>query len=119
RCAVGHGVDNKDCPNEKLYFKTGMNLTSTDIDELSGCGRGGQDGYVKAIDMQAGHTYALLVDNFSNGNNGFKIDFGGTGEFEGPTAKIEMTKNLPCTPNQTYTFSAADSKGYTKVEWFF
>lgn len=119
RCTVGHGVDNRDCPNEPLYFKTGMNLTSTDVDELSGCGRGGQDGYVKAIDMIAGHTYALLVDNFSNGNNGFKIEFGGVGEFEGPSAKINLTKNLPCTPDQSYTFTATGSANYTNVEWFF
>ena len=95
RCAVGHGVDNRDCPREPLYFKTGMNLSSTDLSELSGCGRGGQDGYLKYIDIQKGHTYALLVDNFSNGNNGFKIEFGGTGEFVGPQPKINLAKNQP------------------------
>ena len=119
RCAVGHGVDNKDCPTQPLYFKTGMNLTSTDIDELSGCGRPGQDGYVKAIDMIAGRTYALLVDNFSNGNNGFKLEFGGVGEFQGPTAKISVTNSQPCTINQNFTFSSAGSIGYTKVLWTF
>lgn len=119
RCAVGHGVSNTGCPNDPLYFKTGMNLTSTEVDELSGCGRGGQDGYVKAIDMVAGHTYALLVDNFSNGNNGFKIEFGGSGEFEGPSGKINMIKNLPCTSAQSYTFTAMGSANYTNIEWSF
>lgn len=119
RCAVGHGVDNKDCPNEPLYFKTGMNLTSTDLSELSGCGRGGQDGYLKYIDMQQGHTYALLVDNFSNGNNGFKIEFGGLGQFEGPVAKINLAKNQPCTINQNFTFTSTGSANYTRVQWFF
>lgn len=119
RCTVGHGVSNVGCPQDPLYFKTGMNLTSTDIDELSGCGRGGQDGYVKAIDMIAGHTYALLVDNFSNGNNGFKLEFGGTGEFQGPTAKISVTNSQPCTINQNFTFSSAGSAGYTRVLWTF
>ncbi|MES2873977.1 MAG: PKD domain-containing protein [Bacteroidota bacterium] len=119
RCAVGHGVSNANCPRDPLYFKTGMNLTSTDIDELSGCGRGGQDGYVKAIDMVAGNTYALLVDNFSNGNNGFKIEFGGTGEFAGPTAKIGVTASQPCTINQNFTFSSAGSTGFTRVLWTF
>ena len=119
RCAVGHGVSNAECPRDPLYFKTGMNLTSTDIDELSGCGRGGQDGYVKAIDMVAGRTYALLVDNFSNGNNGFKIEFGGIGEFAGPTAKIGVSTNQPCTINQNFTFSSAGSTGFTRVLWTF
>ena len=119
RCAVGHGVDNRDCPTEPLYFKTGMNMTSTDITEESGCGRGGQDGYLKYIDMQQGHTYALLVDNFSNGNNGFKLEFGGTGEFVGPEAKITLTKNFPCSPNQSFTFNSTGSKNFTKAEWNF
>ncbi len=119
RCAVGHGVDNTACPNEALYFKTGMNLTSTDITEESGCGRGGQDGYLKYIDMQQGHTYALLVDNFSNGNNGFKLEFGGTGEFVGPEAKIVLTKNQACSPTQSFTFNNTGSKNYTRAEWNF
>jgi gliding motility-associated-like protein len=119
RCAVGHGVDNRDCPNEPLYFKTGMNMTSTDITEESGCGRGGQDGYLKYIDMQQGHTYVLLVDNFSNGNNGFKLEFGGTGEFVGPEAKIVLTKNQPCSPAQSFTFNNTGSKNYTRAEWNF
>uniref|UniRef100_UPI003782DBB8 gliding motility-associated C-terminal domain-containing protein n=1 Tax=Daejeonella sp. TaxID=2805397 RepID=UPI003782DBB8 len=119
RCAVGHGVDNTACPNEPLYFKTGMNLTSTDISELSGCGLGGQDGYLKYIDMQQGHTYALLVDNFSNGNNGFKLEFGGTGEFKGPIPKINLSKNQPCTVNQNFTFTSNGSANYTRVQWFF
>ena len=119
RCAVGHGVDNRDCPREPLYFKTGMNLSSTDLSELSGCGRGGQDGYLKYIDIQKGHTYALLVDNFSNGNNGFKIEFGGTGEFVGPQPKINLAKNQPCTINQNFTFTSTGSTNYTRVLWYF
>ncbi|MFA5245434.1 MAG: PKD domain-containing protein, partial [Pedobacter sp.] len=119
RCAAGHGVDNRECPTEPLYFKTGMNLTSTDITEESGCGRGGQDGYLKYIDMQQGHIYALLVDNFSNGNNGFKLEFGGTGEFVGPQAKMDVTKVLPCTTGQSFTFSSTGSANYTRAEWAF
>jgi gliding motility-associated-like protein len=119
RCAVGHGVSNTGCPNDPLYFKTGMNLTSTDITEEAGCGGGGQDGYLRFIDMQQGHTYVLLVDNFSNGNNGFKLEFGGTGEFVGPEAKIVLTKNQPCSPNQSFTFNNTGSKNYKTVEWNF
>jgi len=119
RCAVGHGVDNSQCPSEPLYFKTGMNMTSTDITEETGCGRGGQDGYLKYIDMQQGRTYALLVDNYSNGNNGFKLEFGGTGEFVGPEAKIALTKNQACSPGQSFTFNNTGSKNYTRVEWNF
>ena len=48
RCAAGHGVDNTGCPNEPLYFKTGLSTTETDISEASGCGQG-QNGFVKYI----------------------------------------------------------------------
>ena len=119
RCAVGHGVNNDQCPTEPLYFKTGMNMSSTDITEESGCGKGGQDGYLKYVDMQQGHTYALLVDNYSNGNNGFKLEFGGTAEFVGPEAKIDFVKNSPCQANQSFTFNNTGSKNYSRVEWNF
>lgn len=119
RCAAGHGVDNQGCRNDPLYFKTGMNLTSTEFSEESGCGHGGQDGYLKYIDMDQGHVYALLVDNFSNGNNGFKIEFGGSGQFEGPTAKINLTTNKPCTVDQNFTFNNTGSTGYTSLHWTF
>lgn len=121
RCASGHGVTyDSRCPTDPLYFRTGMNMTSTDLREESGCGRGGQDGYIRYIDMIQGHTYALIIDRFTPGNtNGFKLEFGGTGEFVGPEAKIVLTKNLPCSANQSFTFNNTGSKNYSKVEWNF
>ena len=120
RCAAGHGVDNQDCRNEPLYFRTGMNMTSTDLTETTGCGGGGQDGYLRYIDMIQGHTYALIIDRFTPGNtNGFKLEFGGTGEFVGPEAKIVLTKNQPCSPTQSFTFNNTGSKNYNRAEWNF
>ncbi len=63
--------------------KTGLDLLSTDIEENYNCDAG-EDGFVKYIDMQKGHAYALVVNNWSASGNGFSIEFGGTGEFEGP-----------------------------------
>lgn len=119
RCAAGHGVNNSGCPTEPLYFKTGMNMTSTDIAEESGCGPGGQDGYLKYVDLKKGHTYALLVDNYSSGNNGFKIEFGGTSEFEGPEAKINLLTTELCSDNPSYTFTSTGSANFVRVEWDF
>ena len=78
RCAAGSGVS---CTPR--YYLTGANSTSTDLSEQGGCAPN-QDGFVKQIDLIEGHQYALLVDNFSNGNNEFSIAFDGTGEFLGP-----------------------------------
>jgi gliding motility-associated-like protein len=119
RCASGHGVDNTGCPTDPLYFKTGMNLTSSDLQETMGCGSGGQDGYVKFADLKKGHIYALLVDNFSNGNNGFKIEFGGTSEFEGPVGKINLLSTELCISNPNFNFTSTGSANYEKLEWDF
>ncbi|RZK34655.1 MAG: hypothetical protein EOO90_30480, partial [Pedobacter sp.] len=71
RCAAGSGVT---CTPS--YYKTGLSMTETDLTEASGC-PAGQNGFVKYVDLVEGHTYAILIDNFSSGNNGFTLEFGG------------------------------------------
>jgi gliding motility-associated-like protein len=117
RCAAGHGVDNTGCPNEPLYFKTGLSMTETDISEASGCGQG-QNGFVKYIDMVQGHYYALLINNFTSGNNGFTLTFDGTGDFVGPKAAFTVTGGVPCTAGQIFTFTN-QSTNYGQSQWSF
>lgn len=62
---------------------TGLSLSSNDIVENPGCAPA-SDNFVAALDMVAGRTYALVINNFSNTGNGFSIQFGGTGTFLGP-----------------------------------
>ncbi|AFD07984.1 T9SS type B sorting domain-containing protein [Solitalea canadensis] len=113
RCAAGSGVT---C--DPFYNKTGMNLNSTDLREEPGCPPG-QDGFVKYIDMEEGHIYALLVNNFSSGNNGFTIEFGGTGEFQGPEASIKVTAlDPPCGKSQRFKLEA-DVKNGISYKWTF
>ncbi len=112
RCASGSGVT---CT--PFYNQTGLSLTETDLREESGCVPG-QNGFVKFVDMVAGHNYALIIDNFSGGNNGFHIQFDGTTEFVGPTAEIKMDKINPCTFQQSYTFTSLSSN-YNTLKWTF
>lgn len=112
RCAAGSGVN---CLPK--YFVTGLSMDATDINERSGCVNG-QDGMLKFVEAEIGHTYALLIDNFSSGNNGFTISFGGSIEFEGPNAQINMVKNNACTVSQDFTFST-QAKNYTALKWNF
>ena len=65
---------------------TGLNEESTDVSEPPGCNNSSQDNFLAALDMQAGTSYALVINNFTNTGSGFEIDFGGTGEFVGPQA---------------------------------
>ena len=78
RCNATFGGNNVSCGP-----KTGLSLLSTDLEEDLNCDKG-EDGFVKYIDMVAGRAYALVVNNWSASGKGFAIEFGGTGEFEGP-----------------------------------
>ncbi|MGI4727858.1 MAG: PKD domain-containing protein [Janthinobacterium lividum] len=116
RCASGSGIN---CT--PFYNKTGLNLTSTDLVETPGC-VAGQDGFVKYVDMIQGHVYALLINNFTSGSNGFTISFTGsgvtTGTFLGPTAKLDVQINNACTAKPSFTFTNK-STNYTSLKWTF
>jgi len=62
---------------------TGLNLDATDVSENAGCMEN-QDNYLSALGMVAGQSYALGINNFGPGTEGFTIEFGGTGTFAGP-----------------------------------
>ena len=112
RCASGHGIT---C--SPTYYKTGLSMTETDLTESAGCPPG-QNGFVKYVDLQQDHVYALLIDNYSGGNNGFTLEFGGTADFAGPTAEIDVQKLNPCTDSQAYTFESRSSN-FAALKWSF
>ncbi|WP_419802625.1 PKD domain-containing protein [Mucilaginibacter sp.] len=116
RCASGSGTN---CT--PFYNKTGLNLTSTDLTETPGC-VAGQDGFVKYVDMIQGHVYALLINNFTSGSNGFTISFNAsgatTGTFLGPTALLGVQVNNACTATPNFTFTNK-STNYTSLKWIF
>ncbi|MEZ4908461.1 MAG: gliding motility-associated C-terminal domain-containing protein [Saprospiraceae bacterium] len=78
RCNATFGGNYVDCGP-----KTGLSLLSTDIVEDANCDFG-EDGFVKYINMQEGTAYALVINNWTSSGKGFYIEFGGTGEFQGP-----------------------------------
>lgn len=68
---------------------TGLSLSSTDDTEAPGC-QPGNDNFVAPLNMIAGRSYALIVNNFSQSGLGFSIEFGGTGTFLGPSPSFEI-----------------------------
>ncbi|QNR87002.1 gliding motility-associated C-terminal domain-containing protein [Pedobacter riviphilus] len=112
RCAAGSGVD---C--SPRYYITGANSASADLTEHGGCSPD-QDGFVKAVDMIEGHQYALLIDNFSNRNNGFSLAFDGNGEFAGPKSAINIKTENACLSTQKFIFTA-DASNYSSLKWSF
>lgn len=98
---------------------TGLSLTETDTDEFPGCAPG-QNNFVSAVNMVAGRSYALIINNFSESGIGFSIEFGGTGTFQGPEADFSSVPDTICV-NSPVTFSDASTsvEGITAWQWSF
>lgn len=75
---------------------TGLKVGDPDIEEDAGCTDSGDDAWLKEFNMVAGETYALVVNNFTSTGNGFAIEFGGSGLFEGPDAKFTTVPQEIC-----------------------
>ena len=85
---------------------TGLSLTDVSIVEDPNCDPG-ENAYCQFINMTAGTTYALLVNNFS-ANMGFTVNFGGTGTFQGPNPNITAAPVSICAGG-TVAFSGSTS----------
>jgi len=104
---------------------TGLDLMSTDDSEDAGCDPG-EDGFLRALDMEEGKAYGLLINNFSQSGNGFAVEFGGDGEFQGPEPEIEAiinsNTNVICAGEEV-SFSGANSTfaagQIVEYEWTF
>jgi hypothetical protein len=121
------GID--DCQNKRVLRcnatscdgPTGLNLTSQDITEDFNC-EPGEDRYVRFIDMEAGKSYGLLINNFDNTGIGFRIQWGGTGEFLGPEPDFTISPltGLRCDQDFTATDISVFSNGsIVDYEWNF
>lgn len=120
-CSSGEVVGQPFPVWEPCTGATGLALSSTDNPEFPGCDPG-DDNFVSSINMEVGKFYALAVVNFSNSGNGFSIEFGGTGTFQGPTADFESSANnaVICL-NESITFTDASTSinGIDEWEWSF
>jgi gliding motility-associated-like protein len=96
-----------------------LSTAESDTDEAPGC-NGGNNNFVAAVDMIAGRSYALIINNFSNTGNGFSIEFGGTGTFLGPDADFNVAPQVIC-QGADITFSDLSNSvgGIDEWEWSF
>jgi len=106
---------------------TGLNATSTDLQEDADCDPG-EDGFVRAIEMETGKAYGLLINNFTESGSGFSVKFGGTGEFLAPILEITPSEedrvclgapvffNASSSPS---TSSSNASGGIVSYDWIF
>jgi gliding motility-associated-like protein len=98
----------------------GLDTTETDLSEPINCNppNTNSNGMLKYIDMVAGKSYALMVNNFSTAS-GFTINFGGSGVFLGPKAVITATTAVKACKGETFTFDGLLSKNYDALKWTF
>ncbi|GAA5220743.1 hypothetical protein GCM10025777_13730 [Membranihabitans marinus] len=101
---------------------TGLRTGSTDDLEWRGCDNG-DDNFLAPLQMETGKSYALVVNNFSASGAGFRLEWGGSGEFSTPDAEIVFldTKPIYC-PNEPIEFYAVDrsaSGAIIEYNWSF
>ena len=75
---------------------TGLRDGETDNAEPAGCANPTQNSFLAPLQMTEGTAYALMINNFTGTGNGFSMEFGGTGEFQGPAAQIIATPLTGC-----------------------
>lgn len=117
RCeAAGENVGQPFSTWEPCTGPTGLSDGETDTDEFPGCAPG-QNNFVSALVMEAGKSYALIINNFSNTGNGFTIDFGGSGTFQGPEADFTTAPPLTACTNEDIVFTDASNSVDPIVSW--
>jgi gliding motility-associated-like protein len=97
-----------------------MNLTDTDQSEVPGC-QAFDNAYIQSINMTAGTSYALLINNFS-ANTGFTLTFNANnpngGTFVGPNPQISSSSLNICA-GATVIYDALLSQSCANVSWNF
>ena len=96
---------------------TGLNMTDTDINEPINC-VGQSNGFLKYLDMVAGKSYALFINNF-DGTSGFTIKWGGTGKFLGPHAVITAGSAPEICIGNDISYEGNLSKYFATLDWVF
>jgi hypothetical protein len=100
---------------------TGLREGERDIAEPGGC-IGINNNFVAPIDMEAGKSYVLIINNFSRSGLGFGIQFGGSGTFLGPEADFEVNASKRFECDKTIEFvnrSSSQTDPITKYTWNF
>lgn len=93
---------------------TGMQFGETDVSESGGC-LDGSNNYIAPLDMIAGTTYGMLINNYANNGLGFSLEFGGTGTFVGPEADFifEAVQEVEC--DKTINFTDLSDPGVDPI----
>lgn len=101
---------------------TGLQAGDTDVSEDPGCMQPDDDSWLAPMNIVAGHSYALLVNNYSQTGLGFSIEWGGTATFLGPEPAFDVTAVQAFECDKTIIFdneSVAHTDSIVHYEWNF
>ncbi|MFK8058034.1 MAG: T9SS type B sorting domain-containing protein [Saprospiraceae bacterium] len=123
RCmASGENISSPLADWERCSGQTGLLDSDADIEEQPGCAPG-DNNFANSIQMVAGRSYALIVNNFTNTGNGFSITWTGTGTFVGPKASftVDPESGSQCDiDNLEFVSTSTLTPGATGTyDWFF
>ena len=88
--------------------------TATANSEFGGC-NGKQNGYNDELNIVAGKSYVLFINN-DVASTGFSVNWSGTSTFVGPESKITVDKSTICA-GENITVSGTTSVAYTTFKW--
>ena len=100
---------------------TGLIDSDNDLSEAPGC-QSGDNNFARPIDMVAGESYALIVNNYSQSGLGFSIEFGGSGTFLGPEVDFDINALEAFECDKTIEFlnmSDSQTDPIVEYEWNF
>jgi len=93
---------------------TGLAVGETDFTETGGC-LDVSNNYIAPLDMVAGTTYGMLINNFTNNGLGFSIEFGGTGTFVGPESDFDVLAAAEFECDKTINFIDLSDPGLDPI----
>jgi gliding motility-associated-like protein len=95
---------------------TGLRPSESDISEVCGC-TPSSNSYVQSANIVAGRAYTLMVNNFSQTGNGFRMSFGGTSTFKGPNIDFVAAPTPLCLGKDIQVYDQSTTPIGSIVEW--
>lgn len=106
---------------ERCSGPTGLREGENDTQETGGCASG-DNNFIRALDMVAGESYTLIINNYTQSGLGFSIEFGGSGTFQGPEVdfQIDALEAFECDKTIRFTdLSMSQTDEITSYQWNF
>ncbi|MEY3052245.1 MAG: hypothetical protein RLY31_2030 [Bacteroidota bacterium] len=99
--------------------ETGLRDGERDLGEEGGC-EFTDNNFLAPLRMEAGMSYALMVNNYHNTGNGFSLSFGGTGTIAGPSNHFTFHKlSIPQDQDLFIKDASAAAGGIRSWQWSF